>query len=286
MRSPVQNTRPWTRRAFLGTLATGSLGLAYPFWIEPRWLEQRHVRLRLFSDPPARPLRLLHLSDIHWSESVPAALVEQAAALARDLAPDVICITGDFITKSLTDRASYLDILTRIAQTAPTYACPGNHDGGLWVAPHGGYADTSVVQAFLEEAGIRWLHNERQDLSVHGAALTLVGLGDLWAGECNPDRVADWDPTAGAPTVVLNHNPDAKTLLRPYRWDLMLSGHTHGGQIVLPLLGAPLAPVEDKRFVSGLHTWEGRTLHISRGIGSIRGIRFNCRPDLTLIEIT
>jgi hypothetical protein len=90
----------------------------------------------------------------------------------------------------------------------------------------------------------------------------------------------------GALRVVMSHNPDTKVMLQNYSWDVMLSGHTHGGQIWLPIIGAPFAPVEDKRFIAGLYRWDNRWIHITKGIGNVHGLRFNCRPEVSLLTIS
>jgi len=110
-------------------------------------------------------------------------------------------------------------------------------------------------------------------------------VGDVWAGECNPQRAFASGPAGRLPTVLLSHNPDTKDLLRQFIWDLMLAGHTHGGEVELPFLGQPFAPVVDKRFVRGLHRWEDRWLHVSKGVGSLHGIRVNCPGDVTLLRL-
>ncbi|MCB0286269.1 MAG: phosphodiesterase, partial [Calditrichaeota bacterium] len=110
---------------------------------------------------------------------------------------------------------------------------------------------------------------------------------DWWAGEIDPPKAfAQLSPEShSAPKIVLSHNPDTKTHIQPFEWDLLLCGHTHGGQIRFPLIGAPFAPVRDKRFVEGLHRWENRWLHITRGIGNVRGIRINCRPEISHLSL-
>jgi len=74
-------------------------------------------------------------------------------------------------------------------------------------------------------------------------------------------------------------------MLEPYPWDVVLCGHTHGGQIWIPGLGAPFAPVEDKRYIAGLYPWSNRWMHITKGVGNIWGLRFNCRPEISLLTI-
>jgi uncharacterized protein len=83
----------------------------------------------------------------------------------------------------------------------------------------------------------------------------------------------------------LSHNPDTKEQLKAYDWDVAFCGHTHGGQFRLPLIGTPFAPVKDKRFVQGLHFWEGRQIYITKGVGNLFGVRFNCRPEISLITL-
>ncbi|MGF1484194.1 MAG: phosphodiesterase, partial [Opitutales bacterium] len=113
-----------------------------------------------------------------------------------------------------------------------------------------------------------------------------VGVGDLWSRECDPlsafGRVRGSDDR---PTLLLAHNPDSKTYAEAFDWDLMLSGHTHGGQLSLPFVGEPFAPVGDKRYVDGLRDWQGRWIQVTRGVGAGLRARFNCRPEVSLLEL-
>ena len=89
------------------------------------------------------------------------------------------------------------------------------------------------------------------------------------------------------PAVLLSHNPDTKEGVASRHWELMLSGHTHGGQLRVPWLGAtPFAPVRDKRFVAGLHRWNDRWIHITKGIGNVYGMRINCPPEISFLTLT
>jgi len=117
-----------------------------------------------------------------------------------------------------------------------------------------------------------------------GTPLRVVGLHDIWSGFMDA-RKAFADVGPDEPVLLLSHNPDSKKRLRKYPWHLMLSGHTHGGQVVVPVLGTNPAPVLDRRYVAGLNPWEGRWVHTSRGVGSIRGVRFNCRPEVTRLRL-
>jgi len=81
-------------------------------------------------------------------------------------------------------------------------------------------------------------------------------------------------------TVLLSHNPDSKTEVQDHPWDLMLCGHTHGGQLWIPFVGAPFAPIRDKRFVKGLRRWNNRWIHVTKGVGNLHGLRLNWRTLL------
>jgi hypothetical protein len=282
-------TSAWTRRGFLaglGALAAAvPAGYAYAFRFEPARLQVTRHRVTLPGLAAGRPLRLLQLSDFHASDDVPYSTIETAIALGLEQQPDLICLTGDFISGHWPDFDHYSALLSQLSARAPTFAVLGNHDGGSWVSPHGGYADTTAVRTLLARSGIRLLYNERTTVDLAGRTLTLVGLGDWWADEIRPrPAFAGLDATA-QPVIVMSHNPDTKDLLGDYPWRLMLSGHTHGGQIRIPGLGTPFAPVHDHRYVAGLKPWRDRWIHVTRGVGNLHGIRINCPPEVSILEL-
>jgi predicted MPP superfamily phosphohydrolase len=130
------------------------------------------------------------------------------------------------------------------------------------------------------------LRNENTTLDIRGQTLTLIGLDDLWSGRMNV--AAGFQGLTDQhihPRIVLAHNPDMKTDLKNRSWDLMLSGHTHGGQVYIPGVGAPVLPVKDRRFKHGLYSWENRQLHISSGVGTSCGVRFNCPPEICHLDV-
>jgi predicted MPP superfamily phosphohydrolase len=205
--------------------------------------------------------------------------------MAVDASPDLICITGDFIThRTGFDPRWYVKALSRLSAKAPTFAVMGNHDGGLWAARAGHFETTAEVGRIVVNAGIRLLENRCEQIQCNGADLQLVGVGDLWAGNAEPAQAFERASPA-LPTILLSHNPDSKAVVAHHPWDLMLSGHTHGGQVVVPVVGLNPAPVWDREYIAGLNRWNDRWIHTSRGVGSIRGIRFNCRPEVTLLHL-
>lgn len=278
------------RRRFLrglGWVGLGAVaGAAYARFIEPRWLEVSRHAVKLADPVAERAVRLLHLSDLHASRVVPLEFIERAIQTGLELRPDLICVTGDFVTHQFAAMERYAEVLSSLPAHAPTFACLGNHDGGLWAGRHDGYPDTSAVRALLAAAGIELLHNASRRIAVGGLGFRLIGVGDPWAEEVDVTAAfSDGAKDGAARTVLLAHNPDTKEELAGQAWDLMLSGHTHGGQLRLPLVGTPFAPVRDHRFVEGLHRWNGRWLHVTKGVGNVFGVRFNCRPEISLLQL-
>lgn len=282
-----QKSKFFTRRKFIGALGlAAAAGVGYARFIEPHRLGVGRHEVKLSRPAVSSPLKVLQLSDFHASPVVSLEFISEAIRLGLSEKPDLICLTGDFITHQYDQFAAYAKVLAPLAQAAPTFACLGNHDGGRWAATARGYADTRLVRELLATAGVKLLHNSAEAVALRGWDLSLVGLGDSWAKEFEPASAFPPPPGAATTTLVLSHNPDTKHALADYPWDLLLCGHTHGGQLKLPLLGTPFAPVVDKRFVEGLHRWRERWIHITRGVGSLHGMRFNCPPEVSLLTLT
>jgi predicted MPP superfamily phosphohydrolase len=255
--------------------------------IEPRWLQTRVTDLSLPGPQFSSVLTILQLSDLHCTSVSSFSLISDAIDLGLQHKPDLVCLTGDFITAGrprMWDR--YPDLLHLLATRAPAYAVLGNHDGGKWSGRIGGLASTGPAIEMLGRAGIHVLHNTSTVVQAGGCCLNLVGIGDLQSAEVDPHAAfTDVPANSDVATVVLAHNPDTKDLLGAYPWELMLSGHTHGGQVVLLGLGAPFSSVHDRRYIAGLRPWRGRWIHVSRGVGSLFGVRFNCPPEVNILRI-
>jgi uncharacterized protein len=279
--------RLFNRRNFLMSACAAVPGTwAYGRFIESDWLEVNRVRVPLPGRFPGGPVRILHASDFHLSGVVPLDFIRRAIAAGRAQSPHFACLTGDFVTGHVSGRAGYAAALRALSDTMPTYAVLGNHDGGEWAARHGGYEDTTEIAGLLAEARVELLQNRFIALEAAGQRLWLGGLGDLWSGSIFPALAYEgFAAAADEPVVLLSHNPDSKENVADRRWDLMLSGHTHGGQIGLFGLGRVFAPVRDKRYYQGLNAWGRRWLHVSRGVGNLLGIRIACRPQVTLVEL-
>jgi predicted MPP superfamily phosphohydrolase len=276
---------PISRRAFLytagGAVAAGFGALGYATSIEPEWLELVEVPLALPDLPDDwQGKTVLHLSDLHAGDRVSSSYLLRVFARARDLKPDLVVYTGDFIDID----PSRLEEITGILAELPlggigTFGVLGNHDYG---AGWSQYDLASELRAILAARGIRILGNTSADLS----GLVIAGCDDLWARRCRTEEAlrAHRD---GAALLALAHNPDiADQSAWQGKRGVILSGHTHGGQCRAPFLPPFVLPVKNKRYAAGFYDLEpGRAVYINRGIGHLTKVRFNVRPEMTLFTL-
>lgn len=289
-------TAPPTKRAWLSRRRllfgagfigmTGAAAAVYTRFVEPSWLEVTHHTIQL-GPKEADPLRVLHLSDLHASSYVPLEFIAKVIQLGLAEKPRLICLTGDFITGHFSRMADYAEVLRTLSKAAPTFACLGNHDGGVYSGrPERFRAPNHVeVRQLLERSGVMCLQNEPADFVAGNRRLRLVGVGDLWSRELRAEEAFARVPPDSA-TLLLMHNPDGKDAVAAFRWHLALCGHTHGGQLRLPWFGTPFAPVRDHRYVAGLNRWRDRWIYTTRGVGNLHGVRFNCRPEVSLLTLS
>lgn len=233
-----------------------------------------------------RRIRVLHLSDFYASSCVPWSLIEESIEVGLSHQPDLVFLTGDFVTGTDFDVSAFPEHFGKLKGHPRCFACLGNHDG--YYRDFRRSPSTAVlIERRLSEVGVRMLFNQSVELQVNDSAIRVAGLGDLWRKEVRPDECLELDGDGKLPTLLLAHNPDTKIEVRGYDWDVMFSGHTHGGQLVVPIIGwRPFLPVIDKSMTEGIYPWEGRHIHITRGVGNLHGIRINCRPEVSLIDLS
>lgn len=255
----------------------GGLG-GYGVAVEPSDLEVSRVTLSLPGLPRAFDgLRVAHLTDLHVNRIVPQARARAAVAAAMAAAPDLIVLTGDYVTGVSDDETALVaDALASISAPLGVFAVLGNHDHSY---------GARRVTAALESAGVRVLANENVPLERHGERLYLAGVDDVRRSRPDLARALRDVPGDGR-VLLLVHEPDyADTVARDGRVLLQLSGHSHGGQVVLPW-GALYLPPLGRKYPSGLYEVGGLRLYTSRGIGTGQvPVRFNCRPELPIIEL-
>ena len=255
-------------------------------FFEPQWLELSRVDIELKNTSASDTINLLHLSDFHLSSVISLEFIEESIKLGLSSNPDLACITGDFITGTMMDESRYSRILSFLSQSTPTFACLGNHDGGIWANSRNGLANITKITNLLVRSGITLLHNKSTRIQIRESTISLIGVGDLWAEHMRPELAfSNIDEDRSSIKVLLAHNPDSKKLLKNYDWDLMLCGHTHGGQIRVPFIGTPFAPIRDHRYVAGLNRWNDRLIYTSKGVGNLYGMRINCRTEVSLLKL-
>ena len=274
------------RRAFLlgaGLVAAG--GITPPAaWAYATRVESRRVVVEQLRVPvPGLPaelagLRIAQISDLHYGKVVSADLIRHAVDLTVQQSPDLIVVTGDFVSNLDNGEADLVARdLARLRAPLGQFAILGNHDH--WTNP------VEVADA-VRRAGLTLLRNGHQPIVRGGGRLWLAGVDDVWMGKANLAQALDGVPPDGR-TVLLAHEPDfADEAAQDRRVALQLSGHSHGGQIRLPLLGAPVLPPVGRKYPYGLRRVGGLTLYTNRGIGLIQpAVRVNCRPEVTVVEL-
>jgi predicted MPP superfamily phosphohydrolase len=246
--------------------------------IERRRLGVNTYRIPVRHLPPAFiGFRIVQLSDLHLDPLTPLPWLCGVLDQAQRLNGQIIVCTGDYVHAR--GRATQVDAiwpeLVRLRAPLGVFNVLGNHDH---------WADTGRSLEWLERSGQSVRHRARP-VQIGAHRIWIAGAGDYWEDRCGIDEALAPVPTDEC-RIVLAHNPDTADVPWRSRVDLMLSGHTHGGQVRLPLLGAPVLPVRNKRYASGLVTTDRTRVFISRGIGwAILPVRFNCPPQIAVLEL-
>lgn len=282
-----------TRRKFLKTSLIALGGAAVPVagysqFIEAHRLTTTHLDLRIKNLPEVFDgFRIAQLSDFHYGTYTGTREISAAVAVANALHPDLIVLTGDFITapdrirvpathRSFTYAALCAQVLSGLKAPEGVFACLGNHDA-LW---HRTYI-TEVLTGFH----VRVLTNDNQVIERDGKRIWLAGLDDAVFGSVDFSRALAGIPD-GEPVVLIAHEPDIADEAASNPIAVQLSGHSHGGQIRLPLVGAPYLPRLAQKYPFAYYRIGNMHLYTNRGIGTILlPYRFNAPPEVTLVTL-
>lgn len=258
--------------------------LLHPFSRHADWLQVETVRVKLprlsrvFSG-----FRLALISDIHMGGWMNRARFQQVVDRVASQQPDVLLITGDFLfgrrfpdvgRQWIEDLA---DGLSPLAASVPSFAVLGNHD--YWTNP-------AAVREMLHRSGITDLTNAVSTLRRGGETLHLCGVDDIKVGDVQLDKVvAQLNDNSAA--ILLVHEPDyADTSAATGKFDLQVSGHSHGGQIVVPFLGPPVLPRTGRKYHTGLYKVGTMFQYTTRGVGMDRfAFRFNCPAEISMLTL-
>jgi uncharacterized protein len=245
--------------------------------VEPIWLEVVQVPLTLPRlSPSLEGYRIVQITDIHSDGWMNADRIAQITQQVNAQKPDLIALTGDFVTQSAELYAPALKSFSDLTAPDGAIAILGNHDEGT---------NPKLITEVLESINIKVLKNQVITLDRKGGLLNIAGLGDAWSGEDDMSGVLQQLPGIGA-SIMLAHEPDvADRTAATQQFDLQLSGHSHGGQVSLPFMKLVTPPLGHK-YPVGQYQVGDLIQYTSRGVGTsgIR-VRFNCRPEITVITL-
>jgi predicted MPP superfamily phosphohydrolase len=282
-----RNPAQISRRRFLGLAAVAGVGaVAYPTEIERHELDVTRITLRLPNlAGPFHGMRLAQISDIHIDDFTEPFFVRRVVEKINQLQPDVVLLTGDYVSfdgparrldreRKAFDCGKILGGLTCPAR----FAVLGNHDANV---------SAPAVTEALTSNGIPVLANSNTAMERDGKRLWIAGVQD--PGTQRPDLELAIPHTAAAdkePVILMAHAPDYADQVVGQGADLMLSGHSHGGQVRIPFLEPRFLPPLGKKYVMGHFQLAGMQLYVNRGIGTVGvPMRFRCPPEITLITL-
>tara|TARA_R110002072_G_scaffold302978_1_gene490651 strand:- start:72589 stop:73476 length:888 start_codon:yes stop_codon:yes gene_type:complete len=288
-REPVRqlsSRRKFLKGSIFGGIAACTATGAWAFLGAPHNVEVVRVPMPLRDLPESLIGKtIVQISDLHVGPIVSRDYLRSCLELVSSFEPDVIAITGDFV--SYDGPARIDEAVALLADMQPgklaTVAITGNHDFG---SSRGGFANRQVADSLteqLDEIGIQMLRNT----AVEFEGLRLLGVDDFWGPTHKLDETLS-SGNADQPSVMLCHNPDFvdQPGWEKYRgW--ILSGHTHGGQVRLPFCKPPILPIRNRDYIAGQVELPGnRTLYVNRGLGYLRKVRLNVRPEITVFELS
>lgn len=273
-------TPGWAPVLGAGAAAAGALA-AYAFLVEPLWLQLTRPRIHVKDLPPAlEGFRVALLTDMHAGEGTPLSLIRRACRMAMAENPHLIALTGDFAADHAADFGRVISALEGLSAPFGVYAVPGNHDYIVGIE--------TWHRQFKDHPVIRDLTNQARMVEVDGARLCVAGVDDYSYGTPTLDALPP--PEERDFTLLLAHDPDqAERARRDFdQVNLIVSGHTHAGQVRLPFVGALQNPAErPDLYDGGLRRRPWTQVYTSRGVGTVHiPVRFLCRPEVAVLELT
>jgi predicted MPP superfamily phosphohydrolase len=271
----------WKR--WLGALAAAALGLAlWAFWIEPAGLRVTEEPLSV-GWPGLRPLRVAVLTDLHvGSPFNDLPKLRRTVDRTNAARPDVVCLLGDLVIRGVIGGRFVAPEpiaaeLGRLRAPGGVLAVLGNHDS---------WFDHDRVRNALESNGVRMVEDTATEVHTEAGPVWVAGISDLWTEKHDLRAALAAVTDDRVPVLLLTHNPDMFPDV-PARVMLTLAGHTHGGQVRLPLLGRPIVPSRfGQRFSAGHVVEGGRHLYVATGVGtSIFPVRFRVPPAVTVLTL-
>lgn len=280
--------RSITRRRFVGlTAALGAAALAGDsILIEPNRPQLVRQELTLARWPAAIDgYKIAVLSDFHYDPVFSVHPLQAAVPAVNALQPDLIVLTGDFVSEPSFGRSRHSAALA--AEPCSLLLRDLKAPCGLWavMGNHDAVTDPNLITSILHASGIQVLSNQSTAIERAGARFWLSGVDDVMMGNSDLNATLAKVPKA-EPTVLLAHEPDYADFVAKHPVDLQISGHSHGGQVRLPFLPPFYLPPLARKYISGLFKVGPLTLYTNRGLGTVGlPIRFDCPPEITLITL-
>ena len=270
----------WVRRVALVLTAILLGCFLYGWLVEPNWIEVVPIQLTLPRlTPEFNGFKVVQISDLHVSRYMTQKRLDKIVTLINEQKPDVVALTGDFDSKRAWFKPSMLvEELSKINPQESTFAVLGNHD-------HFRNKQVAVRKA-LADSNVRELDNQVYTFQRGEEKLSFAGLDDPYVGMPDLKHLLQRLPQDGA-VIILVHEPDiADRLAKTHRFDLQLSGHSHGGQISIPFLGPVVLPPGGQKYILGQTQVQDLWEYTNRGVGMTSiPIRFNSRPEITVFTL-
>ncbi|MCP5535826.1 MAG: metallophosphoesterase [Akkermansiaceae bacterium] len=273
----------FSRRNFIATGALGAVGsYTYARYIEPNRLTVTQKEIRVPHLPAALDgLIVAQLTDFHYEPDRQHGLIQEAVEATNAAEPDIIALTGDFITGSQTVFDPLMATLSGLKAKHGIYTILGNHDG--WHGSIHGF------QSGFRKSGFEFLVNQGTRINIKGENLYIIGTDSVWSGHVDaPACYRGYHKAANEPVLALVHEPDVfDTLTDLFPVSLQLSGHTHGGQCRVPLIGyAPVKVRFGRNYIYGEYAKGDSRIFVSRGLGTVGiPVRFACPPEIAILTL-
>lgn len=238
----------------------------------------KNVEIKIYGIPDSlKSMKIAQISDIHAGLFMGKKEIAEWAKMVKDLKPDILFVTGDFIASPDDSISACLDAVRFLSSSMPIFGCLGNHD--YW-------GNEEILTKNFKNSGARLLRNEGEGFTFNNTEFNICGVEDPMRSTPDFEKASKKLNTEKA-TILLSHNPNYFDKIKKYNVPLTLSGHTHGGQININLPGIHISPARlITRYTKGLYRENGCNLYVNPGLGTIGfPLRINVPPEITVIKL-
>jgi predicted MPP superfamily phosphohydrolase len=278
----------WRKAIWMNMSRLGLTGMhALP--VNRRWVDIHRRAMPLKNlDPSMAGMKIVQISDLHYSPVVWQRYLIQYLRWVNELKPQLVVVTGDLITGGYRFATRVAALLSHLKAREGVVCTFGNHDYSIYGKRVNGEGQrrAKFLETSLKKRGLVVLRNQKLAVKPPGASrpLLIVGLDDEWSGNIDPKKAfAGVDPNL--PIICLNHNPANCRELMDFPWQWMLSGHTHGRQVGTSKFGQALYPHRVRKYTHGYYSVNGRHLYVNRGISYGQRVLHWCRPEITVFKL-